>query len=406
MRRVPPALVLALLLALALAPAAIAETLSIQETRDLNSDTEDPARTDAAMARLRSFLAHDPDSSQVRYVRELLVQGLITKKASGAEIVAAADSAAATMPGDSTRLGDFSVWVAKTLATRGVELEAARRYATRALALLPHNEVYASDRADGEETLGRVELALGRPGPAIDHLTTALPQSPDSQGVLLAIGRAHEKAGHADLAVDYYLRSAAVYLGTDSSAMVPLRRLYAERHGSLAGLEPRLEASRAASRRQVVFDAHRWERPAPDWTLPTLSGDSLSFASLRGKIVAIDFWGSWCPPCREELPHYEQLARRYRDRGVTFVSVNWERPAKTPEARIALARDFVRKHGLTFPVGLDLDRKVVAAFDLIAYPSLYLVDAGGTVRYRDVGYDDGMMTVITSQLDSMLGGKP
>lgn len=70
------------------------------------------------------------------------------------------------------------------------------------------------------------------------------------------------------------------------------------------------------------------EREAPDFRLPGLSGDTLSLADFRGKIVFLNFWASWCPPCRKEMPSMEKLWREYKDDGLVIVAVNLGEPRK------------------------------------------------------------------------------
>src|SRR5262249_58494104 len=87
--------------------------------------------------------------------------------------------------------------------------------------------------------------------------------------------------------------------------------------------------------------------PAPDFTLSTLSGASLSGADLRGKVVLLNFWATWCVPCRKEMPSIEALYQRYKDRGLEVVAISLDKGSTT------VVEAFVKEVGVTYRVALD-----------------------------------------------------
>ncbi len=120
-------------------------------------------------------------------------------------------------------------------------------------------------------------------------------------------------------------------------------------------------------------------QPAPALSGTTLSDTQLSLASLRGKVVVVNFWGSWCPPCRAESPALESVSRSTASQGVTFVGVV-ERDTKSN------ARSFVSGHGVTYPSIFDADGSLAARWPAAAGPPYtFIIDRQGRVAARFLG---------------------
>jgi len=121
--------------------------------------------------------------------------------------------------------------------------------------------------------------------------------------------------------------------------------------------------------------------PAPDFTLPDLDGDPLSLNMFQGDVVVINFWTTWCPPCREEMPALQEAYENYKDKGFTVLAVNWTQ-VDDPE----LVEPFVRELGLTFPILLDEHGEVSEGlYNLLGLPTSVFVDRGGNVREIFIG---------------------
>ncbi len=119
---------------------------------------------------------------------------------------------------------------------------------------------------------------------------------------------------------------------------------------------------------------------APDFTLDTLSGEKVTLSGLRGKIVVINLWATWCPPCRAEMPALENAYKQYKDSGVVVLGLN-----VTNQDSEGNVPRFVEQFELTFPILLDRDGSVSALYQLSALPTTYIVDREGMIRTVVVG---------------------
>ena len=113
--------------------------------------------------------------------------------------------------------------------------------------------------------------------------------------------------------------------------------------------------------------------PAPDLALPQLDGTPRTLRDLRGQVVLINVWATWCPPCRAEMPAIQQAYTAYRDRGFIVLAVNQREDATA-------IRPFLEQHGLTFPILMDSDGQASATYQASALPSSFFVDRRGVIR--------------------------
>jgi peroxiredoxin len=137
---------------------------------------------------------------------------------------------------------------------------------------------------------------------------------------------------------------------------------------------------------------------APVYTARSLAGDSASLAALRGKVVVLNIWATWCHPCRQEIPQLQALHATYADRGLTVVGVSID--AAGTEAGI---REFVHEFAMTYPIWLDPDERVTSRFLTIGVPETFVIDRSGVIRWHRVGAlerDDASLTAaITKALN-------
>jgi cytochrome c biogenesis protein CcmG/thiol:disulfide interchange protein DsbE len=112
--------------------------------------------------------------------------------------------------------------------------------------------------------------------------------------------------------------------------------------------------------------------PAPDFTLTTLDGDTYRLADLKGQVVVINFWASWCGPCRVEAPALQKVWERYQNQGVTFLGV-----AYTDTERGA--REFIAQYSQTYPNGLDLGTKISDLYNIQGVPETFIINQRGEV---------------------------
>lgn len=120
---------------------------------------------------------------------------------------------------------------------------------------------------------------------------------------------------------------------------------------------------------------------APDFELKDLEGNTVKLSDYRGKTVLLNFWASWCPPCRAEMPYMEKLYKKYKKDNFEVVAVNMTNTEKSRED----AEKFVEELGLTFTIPLDEQGVVGADYEVLAYPTSYFIDSDGVIRYKVLG---------------------
>jgi peroxiredoxin len=134
---------------------------------------------------------------------------------------------------------------------------------------------------------------------------------------------------------------------------------------------------------------------APDFTLKSASGENLKLSEYRGEVVLINFWASWCGPCRQEMPALDELHNRYRALGFTVLGVNVEEDSRK-------AREVLKDLQVSFPVLLDDRSTVSRLYDVVAMPSTVLVDRNGNIRYLHKGYQPGLEDVYLQQVRELI----
>ncbi|HEX4910536.1 MAG: TlpA family protein disulfide reductase [Pseudomonadota bacterium] len=147
----------------------------------------------------------------------------------------------------------------------------------------------------------------------------------------------------------------------------------------------------------VVSSVQAEERkgPAPDFTLKNRAGGNVRLADLRGEVVMINFWASWCGPCRQEMPLIEDIYQRYKDLGFTVLGVNVDNDPK-------LADKLLKDVPVSFPVLLDTENKLSEIYQVDAMPSTIMVDRNGNMRYLHRGYKPGYELKYEEQIKTLV----
>jgi len=133
--------------------------------------------------------------------------------------------------------------------------------------------------------------------------------------------------------------------------------------------------------------------PARPFTLSLFDGTKVSLNDLKGQIVVVNFWGSWCVPCQTEAPVLERTARAYRDKGVLFLGIDiWDTERD--------ARDFMSQYGVSFANGMDDKGQITIDYGVTGAPETYFVDRDGQLVHKFIGPMSDFQ--LTSALDEML----
>jgi peroxiredoxin len=144
-----------------------------------------------------------------------------------------------------------------------------------------------------------------------------------------------------------------------------------------------------------AIGAEELSGPAPNFSLMSKDGEHVSLDDLKGQVVMINFWATWCGPCRREMPHLEALHQRYSDLGFTLLGINVEDDSRGVDK-------FLRETPISFEVLYDPANEVSAMYDVIAMPSTVMVDREGNLRYMHHGYQSGYEHEYQAQIRALL----
>ena len=139
---------------------------------------------------------------------------------------------------------------------------------------------------------------------------------------------------------------------------------------------------------------------AAEFTLPDLDGTPVRLADLRGKIVFLNLWATWCPPCRAEMPSMETLYRRFRKRDFAMLAV-----ALDSDGAVSVA-PFVRELGLTFPILLDTENLLPARYGVTGYPETFIIDRDGNVVKHVIGPENWARPEMFAYIEGLLSAEP
>jgi alkyl hydroperoxide reductase subunit AhpC len=136
-------------------------------------------------------------------------------------------------------------------------------------------------------------------------------------------------------------------------------------------------------------------KDATDFTLKSLSGDNIRLREQMGDVILLNFWASWCGPCREEMPELEKLQQKYQALGFKVMGVNVE---TSPDK----ARDFLKNISVSFPIVLDTEQSVSKSYAVQAMPTTYLIDRQGKLRFLHKGYEKGTAEIYETHIKKLI----
>jgi len=137
-------------------------------------------------------------------------------------------------------------------------------------------------------------------------------------------------------------------------------------------------------------------QPAPDFSVSRLNGDGqINLAEMKGKVIYLDFWATWCPPCRKSFPWMEEMHTRYKDDGLAIVAIS-------VDGKQELAEKFVNETKASFITAIDSGKKTAKAYKLRAMPSSYLIDRNGNIISSHLGFRTSKTAAMEAEIKSAL----
>jgi peroxiredoxin len=138
---------------------------------------------------------------------------------------------------------------------------------------------------------------------------------------------------------------------------------------------------------------------APDFTLQDLSGKQVQLSSLKGKVVLVNFWATWCPPCREEIPSMVKLNQVMQGKNFQMLAISVDEGGKQA------VQEFFRQNGLSLPALFDTDGSVSRRYGTTGVPETFIVDGKGMIRKKVIGGVDWSAPEVLQYLEELMQGK-
>jgi len=192
----------------------------------------------------------------------------------------------------------------------------------------------------------------------------------------------------------------------DDPAIAPLREIYVKKRGNDQGLDaymkPFLDKNQEIRKRNILSTRSPVPQPLPDFKLATLDGKTISSDALKGKLLVINFWATWCGPCREEMPDLQQFYDKYKnDPQIVFLSMTLDEPETSDQT----VRDFMDKHKYTFPV-LRAYQYGRQKCSINGIPETWFVDRNGKRVFEGIAGSNQLLQEFTWRIEAMQESDP
>lgn len=225
----------------------------------------------------------------------------------------------------------------------------------------------------------------------------------ESTDINARLVESYVKNGKTDKAIEVAEACLSAAKG-DINLIQHYRAAWIKQNGNAAGFEVQLKKLQDLGRKQAFtkLTEGRINKPAPDFTLPTLAGGMVTLSEQKGKVVVVDFWATWCGPCKMSFPFLQQMYERYqKNPNVLILALNtWERE-KGPQ-REQLVRRFIKENNYTFPVLFDAN--YVEKYGVTGIPTKFIIDKRGQIAFQSIGFNGGeeMIQEMTAEIDLLL----
>jgi peroxiredoxin len=142
----------------------------------------------------------------------------------------------------------------------------------------------------------------------------------------------------------------------------------------------------------TIFSFFKYECAAPQFTLTDITGHPISLSNYRGKVVILDFWASWCPPCRREIPDFISLQKQYASQGLQIIGIGLDQPNNVAA--------FVQQYGINYPVAVGDDAISNLYGGVSGIPTTFIIDKEGNISNKFEGFTD--RTVFEQEIKKLL----
>lgn len=167
----------------------------------------------------------------------------------------------------------------------------------------------------------------------------------------------------------------------------------------LPGLHPSIGAGEDDLLSRVGIKPIKGGRKAPDFCLKNVNGKNVEFKNFRGKVIFLNFWATWCGPCKEEMSSMETLYQDFKDKGFVFLSISVDYQGLKP------VKEYIEKNRYTFPVLIDPKCEVLDLYQVEKIPTTFIIDKKGRMIGKSIGPKDWKNQEIISLLNLLIGTK-